>query len=149
MITPRFATATPCARALASALLVASLAVAPSLAFAAKVSHEDRAETRIKSLHTSLQITTAQEDQWAKVAQEMREDATALDALTQARSANAKTMNAVDDLKSYGEIAEAHAAGIKKFTPLFESLYASMSDAQKAKADVLFRNGPHKKTASK
>jgi hypothetical protein len=47
-------------------------------------------------------------------------------------------MNAVDDLKSYGEIAEAHAAGIKKFVEAFEPLYSSMSDDQKKAADRAF-----------
>ena len=50
-------------------------------------------------------------------------------------------MNAVDDLKSYGEITDAHADGIKKFTPVFATLYDSMSDAQKKQADTLFRHG--------
>jgi hypothetical protein len=59
-------------------------------------------------------------------------------------------MTAVDDLKSYGEIANAHADGIKKFIPVFESLYASMSDAQKKSADTLFRrHGPKSKAKAK
>ena len=53
-------------------------------------------------------------------------------------------MTAVDDLKSYGEIADAHANGIKKLTPVFADLYASMSDAQKKEADTLFRHGDRK-----
>jgi hypothetical protein len=140
------------ARTMAAAVLVASIAIAPSLAFAARATSEDRAEVRIKDMHAKLQISAAQEDQWAKITQAMREDAATMDALTQARFANAKTTNAVDDLKSYGGIAEAHANGIKKFTALFEPLYASMSDAQKAQADTLFRTGErrsgHKKTAA-
>ena len=36
---------------------------------------------------------------------------------------------------------DAHADGIKKFTPAFETLYVSMSDAQKKDADALFRHG--------
>jgi len=31
-----------------------------------------------------------------------------------------------------------HAEGLKKFLPVFETLYGSMSDAQKAQADTLF-----------
>ena len=49
-------------------------------------------------------------------------------------------MNAVDDLKSYSEITEAHARGLKRFISVFEPLYASMSDAQKKDADTLFRH---------
>jgi hypothetical protein len=57
---------------------------------------------------------------------------------------HAKEMTAVDDLKSYGEIAAAHADGIKKLTPVFADLYASMSEPQRKEADTLFRHGPRK-----
>jgi len=40
---------------------------------------------------------------------------------------------------AYSAIAEAHAEGLKTFIPAFEALYASMSDAQKQNADVIFR----------
>ena len=58
-------------------------------------------------------------------------------------------MTAVDDLKSYSEIADAHADGLKKFTPAFEPLYAGMSDAQKKSADTLFRQHKHTKSKAK
>jgi hypothetical protein len=128
------------ARAVAAALF-ATLAFALGPVLAAKDSGGDRVEARIKNMHVKLKITQAQEEQWAKVAQVMRENAKSLDALTDARFKNAKTMNAVDDLKSYGEITDAHADGIKRFTPIFATLYAGMSDAQKKEADELFRHG--------
>jgi LTXXQ motif family protein len=137
------------ARAVAAAALVATVAFASGPVIAAKASDEARVEARIKNMHTKLTITNAQEDQWAKVAHVMRDNAKTMDALTQARSEHAKTMTAVDDLKSYGEITDAHADGIKKFTPVFATLYASLSDAQKKEADVLFRNGGRKSTKSK
>ena len=55
-----------------------------------------------------------------------------------------KDMTAVDDLKSYGDITEAHLNGIRKLTPLFADLYAGMSDPQKKEADTLFRHGDRK-----
>ncbi len=100
-----------------------------------------RVETRIKDLHTKLKITPAEEEQWAKVTDVMRENAKRMDELNGARATNANTMTAVDDLKSYGEITDAHADEIKKFTAAFEPLYAGMSDAQKAEADAIFRHG--------
>jgi periplasmic protein CpxP/Spy len=143
-------------RFIAAAALVATLAFAPGVVLAAdKDAHEDRAELHIKDLHSKLKITAAQEDQWAKVAQVMRDDAKTMDTLTQARVEHAKDMTAVDDLKSYGEIAEAHADGVKKLTPVFADLYASMSDVQKKEADTLFRHGDkmhkqgHKKSEAK
>ena len=135
------------ARALAAAALAATIAFAPgpviaATASAAKATSEDRVEARVKDMHAKLKITKAQEDQWAKVAQVMRANAKTMDALTQARFEKAKTKNmtAVDDLKSYAEITGAHEDGIKKFIPVFTTLYNSMSDAQKKDADALFRN---------
>ena len=134
------------ARAFAAAALVATFSFAPGPAIAAKPSAEDRVEDRIKDMHARLKITKSQEDQWAKVAHVMRDNAKTMDALTQARSekAKTKTLTAIDDLKSYGEITGAHEDGIKKFTPVFTTLYGSMSDAQKKEADALFRNAGQK-----
>ena len=131
-------------RAVAAAALVAILAFASGPVFAAKASAEDRVEARITDMHAKLKITQAQEDQWAKVTQAMRDNEKAIEPLIKARKDNAKTMTAVDDLKSYGEITDAHADGIKKFTPVFAALYDSMSDAQKKEADALFRHGGKK-----
>ncbi|MFI5339078.1 MAG: Spy/CpxP family protein refolding chaperone [Candidatus Methylomirabilales bacterium] len=120
---------------------------APGPATAPKASRADRVEARITELHTKLGITPAQENLWKNVAQVMRDNAKTMEALTKARSEHAKTMTAVDDLKSYGEISDVHADGIKKFIPVFESLYNSMSDAQKKNADTIFRS--HGRTASR
>jgi len=129
-------------RLIAAAALAVTLAFAPVVTLAAdKDVHEDRAELRIKDMHAKLKITSAQEELWAKVAQVMRDNATTMDTLTQARVDHAKDMTAVDDLKSYGEITDAHADGIKKLTPVFATLYDSMSDVQKKEADTLFRHG--------
>lgn len=134
------------ARAFAAAALVATFAFASGPVIAAKPSAEDRVEDRIKDMHARLKITKSQEDQWTKVAHVMRDNAKTMDALTQARSekAKTKTLTAIDDLKSYGEITGAHEDGIKKFTPVFTTLYGSMSDAQKKDADALFRNAGQK-----
>ena len=137
------------ARAVAAVALAVTIAFAPNVVLAAKASNEDRVEMRIKDMHARLKITQAQEDQWAKVAEVMRDNARSMDALTMARHENAKTMTAVDDLRSYGEITDAHAEGIKRLTPVFAALYDEMSDAQKKEADTLFRHGPHKKPKRK
>jgi len=132
------------ARLIAATALATTLTFAPGLVLAVdKDAHEDRAELRIKDMHAKLKITPAEEPRWAKVAQAMRDNGKTMDTLTQARVDHAKDTTAVDDLKSYGEIAEAHADGIKKLTPVFADLYASMSDAQKKEADTLFRHGEH------
>lgn len=144
---------------LVTVVLTAMLIFVQGQALAAnKVDHEDRAELRSQEMHSKLKIIAAQEELWAKVDLAMRDDAKTMDALTQARVDHASEMTAVDDLKSYAELADAHAAGIKKLIPLFSDLYASMSDEQKKEADTLFRKGyhehsdhkhSHKKTSSK
>ncbi len=102
----------------------------------------DRVEARIKSLHDQLKITPAQESQWAAVAQAMRDSAKQMQTLVQQRMKNANTMTAVDDLHSYQAIAQAHLDGLNKLVPVFETLYASMSDAQKKNADSVFKRRP-------
>jgi periplasmic protein CpxP/Spy len=127
------------------------LAKSATTATTAKASHSDRVESRISEMHTKLKITPAQEGQWNSVAQVMRDNAKTLDTLTQARINNANTMTAVADLKSYSEITDAHAEGLKKFVAAFQALYDSMSDAQKKAADALFQGHPGgtSRTASK
>ncbi len=118
------------------------------LTTAGGASKADRAEARIKELHAKLKITPAQEELWNNVAQAIRDNEKTMETLIKERSEKAGTMTAVDDLKSYSEIAEAHADGLKKFIPAFEPLYASMSDDQKKNADMLFRHhGPKKPKA--
>jgi hypothetical protein len=128
-------------------LAEATLAKATGPATAVKPSKVDRVEARIKDLHAKLNITPAQEQQWNTVTQVMRDNAIKMDALTAARSENAKIMSAIDNLKSYGEIAELHEDGIKKFIPVFTDLYDSMSVGQKKDADVIFRSYGHQKAS--
>ncbi|WP_347989347.1 Spy/CpxP family protein refolding chaperone [Methylomonas sp. AM2-LC] len=125
-----------------SVAMATSLLFVPGLSLAVdKDAHEDQTELRIKDMHTKLKITAEQEAQWSKVTQVMLEEAKNMDSLTQTRIEQAKNMTAIDDLKSYAEIAEAHTNGIKKLIPAFAELYSGMSDTQKKEADLLFREG--------
>ncbi len=117
----------------------------PAQKTSARASKVDRTEARIKDLHARLKITPAQEDLWNKVTEVMRDNAKAMDTLNQARYEKAKTMTAVEDLKSYSEVVQAHADGLKNFVPVFEELYVSMSDDQKKYSDMLFHQGGHHK----
>lgn len=96
-------------------------------------------DARIASLHKRLKITAAQEPQWQQVAQVMRDNAAQIEQLVKDRNAKLKTMTAVDNLQTYSDIAQAHADGLKKLVPVFDTLYGSMSDAQKKTADEVFR----------
>jgi len=106
-------------------------------------------ESHIKDLHSKLKITSAEEDQWNKVAQVMRDNAAQMTDLMSKREANQYTMTAVDDLNSYGDIAQAHADGVKKLSAVFEPLYSSMPDAQKKTADAVFHPRQHRAKATK
>ena len=132
-----------------------TIAVASSSQAVASPSSADAnaVEARIKELHKKLHITAAQEPQWDNLAQVMRDNAQAMSDLKKQRASDAQTMNAVDVVKSYESVIEAHEDGMKKFVPPFEALYNTMSDAQKKTADSLFRTrekvSAAKQTASK
>lgn len=106
------------------------------------VDHEE--EHHINQLHDQLKITPQQETLWTNVAEIMRSNDKKIDALVKERHDKASTMTAVEDLRSYSEVTETHAADIKTFIPAFERLYDSMSAAQKATADNVFRTGGRK-----
>jgi len=97
-------------------------------------------ESRIMDLHKKLHITAAQKPQWDNLTQVMRANAQAMIDLQKQRSADANSMSAVDVVKSYESVIEAHEKGMEKFIPPFQALYDSMSDAQKKTADSLFRS---------
>jgi len=145
----------------AATLLAAILLAAPSFAASSDMSttkprtaasHEEMASTtpassalgtveaRIRDLHQKLKITDAQKTQWDALAQVMRDNAQKMAELEKRRAADAKSMTAVDVVKSYSEVIDAHEDGMKKFIPAFEDLYNSMSDSQKKIADSLFRS---------
>ena len=97
-------------------------------------------EKRIEELHNKLHITAAQQTQWDNLVEVMRDNAKAMYDLEKDRKVEAHTMNAVDAVKSYQAVIEAHETGMAKFVPAFESLYDSMSPAQKKTADAMFRS---------
>jgi hypothetical protein len=96
-------------------------------------------EQRIKDLHAALKITHDQDAKWNEVAQDMRENAAAMDKLSAAnRTTRPQNMTAVEDLKMYQKFAQAHVDGLKNLISSFDKLYAAMPDAQKKIADVVF-----------
>jgi protein CpxP len=69
----------------------------------------------------------------------MRENAATMSRLARERAEHAQTATALDDLKSYAEMSEAHAAGTKRMITVFQALYDSISAEQKHAADAEFR----------
>jgi protein CpxP len=109
----------------------------------------DPVEVRIKDLHGRLHITAAQQTQWDNLVLVMRNNAKAMYDLQKQRGAKAKDMNAIDAVKSYQAVIEAHETGMSKFVPAFQSLYDSMSDSQKHIADAMFRGKVRAASAKK
>jgi Spy/CpxP family protein refolding chaperone len=147
-----------------AAIIAAALAVMPALASAQAASPPatssgaaapavkpatNSVEARIKSLHDQLKITSAEEPQWDAVAQAMRDSANNTATLITDRAKQAKSMTAIDDLHSYRAILQSHVDGIDKLTSAFETLYASMPDAQKKNADAVFGRRPARAKSAK
>jgi Spy/CpxP family protein refolding chaperone len=109
---------------------------------------EARVEQRIADLHSKLKITSAQEDQWNKFADVMRDNGHTIGGLYRQRIALGTNTTAVDDMKQYAEITQAQADGTKRLVDAFEPLYASLSPEQKKLADASFHQtanrGEHK-----
>jgi hypothetical protein len=111
----------------------------------ARITAVERTEARIKELQDALKITGPQEVSWNNFTQVMRENAKDMDSLTKDRAENAKTMNAVEQMKFYSRITETRLAQLKKLIPPFEALYAGLSDEQKKITDTIFQTGRHGK----
>jgi hypothetical protein len=148
---------------MAAAIIAGATALTPALAGAQAASPSTASSTaaatakpaarsveaRIKSLHDQLKITSAEEPQWDAVAQAMRDSANNTATLIADRNKKAKSMTAIDDLHSYRAILQSHLDGIDKLTSAFQTLYASMPDAQKKNADAVFSRRPSRAKPAK
>ena len=99
----------------------------------------DDVAARIKTLHNQLHITPEQEPAWNNVAQVMRDNAKTMTELRRQKTEGEGT-NAIAALNAYASTIDAHADAIHKFIPAFQTLYDSLSGAQKKTADTVFRN---------
>lgn len=96
-------------------------------------------EKHIATLHAKLHITQAQEPLWQPLAAAMRDNVVQLDSVYAEREKTYRSMSAVDDLKSYGQVQQTHAVNVKNLIGPFEALYGSFSVSQKKEADETFR----------
>jgi hypothetical protein len=96
-------------------------------------------EQRIQTLKTQLAITPQQEPAWDAFAQKMRDNAAATDRLAQQRAGAIAALNAVENMRSYAHIAHEYATNADRLTAAFESLYGTLSPAQRQTADALLR----------
>jgi hypothetical protein len=130
-----------CALAVNGAFAQASSpASAPAAASATPAErHEARIEQRITYLHQQLKITPAQETQWKAFADAMREDGETMGKLYEQRMKGIGSETALDNMREYAQLTQAHADGAKKLVAAFEPLYSSLSPQQKQLADSTFR----------
>ena len=98
-----------------------------------------RVEEQINRLHQQLSITPNQEEQWNAFAAVMRANAEHMEGLYRERASRFNQMNAVESLRSYQRIVQAHAEDLARLVPAFETLYASLTPDQQRIADQVFR----------
>jgi periplasmic protein CpxP/Spy len=113
---------------------------------AARAAESAAVERRIASLRRRLHITAEQLPLWDAVAQAMRDEAATVSALMAHRVAAAGPMSAVEDLRQYQQVAQAHVEGLQMLVPAFEKLYAALTPEQQKAADSAFR--PHRRRHS-
>jgi len=100
---------------------------------------EERVEHRINELHAQLRITPAERQQWDQFAEVMRENARDMDQALIERVDRFQSMNALQNMQSYEQLAEAHARHLQKLVPAFQNLYNAMPEQQRLIADQVFR----------
>lgn len=118
----------------------ASSAPAAATQEARAAEHQQRVEERIAFLHSTLKITPEQEPQWKTFADQMRSNSQNMSDLFKQRANGETTRNALDDMKQYAQLTQAHAEDMQKLVTAFEPLYNSFSPEQKALADQTFRH---------
>lgn len=99
-----------------------------------------RVNRRIAGLRAKLHITAAEEPQWHQFAEVMRDNVRQIAPQFAERAKNFRSMNAVENMKSYAGLAEQHAKNMESLVPAFENLYNSLSSEQKQVADQLWRS---------
>jgi periplasmic protein CpxP/Spy len=100
---------------------------------------QERVEHRIAELNAQLRITPAERQQWDQFAGVMRENARDMDQVVMQRVQQGQSMNALQNMQSYEQMAEAHAQHVAKLVAAFKTLYDTMPDQQKQVADQVFR----------
>ncbi len=117
-----------------------SAAVSKAAASAPDKRVENHVERRIAALRTRLKITLAETPVFDEFAGVMRDNASHMDTLLQQRHATLASGTAVDDMRSYQGMAQAHVDDLNRLVPAFEKLYDTLSPEQKKLADQSFRD---------
>ncbi len=101
---------------------------------------ETRVEQRIAALRSKLKITPDETPTFDEFAGVMRDNAAHMETLLQQRRATLASATAVDDMKSYQGMAQAHVDDLNRLVPAFAKLYDTLSPEQKKLADQSFHD---------
>jgi len=101
---------------------------------------ENRVEQRIAALRSKLEITPEETPAFDEFAGVMRDNAAHMETLLQQRRATLASATAVDDMKSYQSMAQAHVDDLNRLVPAFAKLYDTLSPEQKKLADQSFHD---------
>jgi protein CpxP len=96
-----------------------------------------RVQQQLHDLYTRLRITPAEEPQWDGFAHTLESNAQHMRELWASRPAG--TLSALDDMRNYAQMAQAHATDMQRLVAAFAPLYTSLSPEQKAAADQAFQ----------
>jgi periplasmic protein CpxP/Spy len=94
-------------------------------------------DANIATLRQRLAITPAQEPQFNALANVMRENARMMPAAPPSTA-----LNAVEGLRLAIRYGQQEIDGMRRMLPALQALYATLSPAQRAAADQIFRQGP-------
>jgi hypothetical protein len=111
-------------------------------------SPQTAADQRINALQTQLHITSAQMPQWSAFAQAMRDNAASTDTLFRQRAGATGTMTALENMRSYAQVARTYAENTEALAQAFEVLYGVLTPEQQQTVDTLFRQQPTQATAT-
>lgn len=104
-------------------------------------------------LHADLKITPAEEPQWGKFADTMRQNAAELGQAYRTRRDKLPTMTALEDMNSFIDVEQQRLDGMKRSSAAFADLYNAMPADQQKAADAVFLadlpGGPHHKGHAK
>ena len=116
---------------------VSAPATSPSPRMVAMAKHRvEMRDKRIAEMQKRLDLTPAEQGLWAPVAQVMRDNGAAYDAVIM--NIPRGKMSAVDHLKAFKAMADEHAAGLARLITPFSALYDGLDAKQKVMADELF-----------
>jgi periplasmic protein CpxP/Spy len=101
----------------------------------------DSIEARLAEIKQRLNITAAQQPQFDKFADVLKQNAREMEALMQKELPSAPP-GAVEGLRIAANFAQAEADNLKRLVPALEALYASLSEQQKHAADEMFSTAP-------